>query len=79
MCLQLCEDAPDDYTSCEDCGRMICWDVKNGDDIIRPAFVTSSGDLYCDWCGRKHEAAEEADESEDAYIDFDDEDELCET
>lgn len=57
MCKELCED--EDGASCPDCGKLICFDVKFGDDIFRPAFVTSSGDLYCDRCGSAHERAEE--------------------
>ena len=56
MC-ELCnEEGP---TGCQNCGRLICFDIEKGDDVIRPAFVTSSGDLYCDECGREMEREEE--------------------
>jgi hypothetical protein len=63
VCKELCEASEDgSMQSCQDCGKLICFDQKVGDDIIRPAFVTSSGDLFCDWCGREHEQAEAEDE-----------------
>jgi len=46
MCLE--RDGPE---SCQDCGCLICFDVETGDDILRPAYVTASGDLFCDRCG----------------------------
>ncbi len=58
MCKELC-DADGEMQSCQDCGRLICFDVNAGDDIIRPAWVTSSGDLFCDRCGSVHDRAEE--------------------
>ena len=67
MCKVLCDDT-DEMQSCQDCGRLICFDVKHGDDIMRPAYVTASGDLYCDRCGRGRamdEAEEEADADEE--------------
>jgi hypothetical protein len=64
MCKELCEDF-DEVQACQDCGRMICFDCQNGDDVMRPAFVTSSGDLYCDRCGSQHERADE--EWDDCY------------
>lgn len=57
MCKELCEEY--DGQSCPDCGRLICFDTKHGDDIMRPAYVTESGDLYCDRCGKDHDRAEE--------------------
>lgn len=48
--------------SCPDCGVLICWDVKNGDDIVRPAYATMSGDMYCDQCGGAHDRAELAEQ-----------------
>ena len=70
MCKELCDDAEDGYTTCQDCGAMICWDVETGDDVMRSAYVTASADLYCDRCGRQHDQAEE-DEMED--FDFEEE------
>ena len=71
MCKELCKS--DDYeATCPDCGRMVCFDVVNGDDIMRPAFVTSEGDLYCDRCGKSHERAIEVAEEEDCgEMDYD--------
>lgn len=63
MCKELCDDTGD--SSCQDCGKLICFDVKHGDDIFRPAYVTASGDLYCDRCGQAHSRAEEESEEED--------------
>ena len=57
MCKELCEG--DEATYCQDCGRMICFDQKCADDISAPAFVTSSGDLYCDRCGSRQERSDE--------------------
>lgn len=69
MC-DMCDQSEDGgYASCQNCGTLICFDVKNGDDVLRPAVVTSSGDVYCDQCGRRHEDAEdsEADEFGDPF------------
>lgn len=55
---------------CQDCGRLICFDVKQGDDILRPAYVTSSGDLYCDRCGMKNDEDDDYDPEMD-FGDFD--------
>ena len=55
MC-SLCDDGGE---YCQDCGALICFDVKHGDDILRRAYVTSSGDLFCDRCGSRHDAEEE--------------------
>jgi len=51
--------------SCQDCGCLICFDVESGDDIIGPAYVTSSGDLYCRRCGSAHDRTEEEEEDGD--------------
>jgi hypothetical protein len=69
VCKQLCDDEHGQQ-SCQDCGKLICFDTKLGDDIMRPAYVTSSGDLYCDRCGREHDRAEE-----EEYADFTEDDE----
>jgi hypothetical protein len=60
---ELCEES-DGMQSCQDCGRMICFDHEGEDDICAPAYVTESGDLYCSACGRSHDRAEE-DECDD--------------
>ena len=61
--------------SCQDCGVLICFDIETGDDVLRPAYVTESGDLFCDRCGRKYDRhAEREVESEAgcAYDEYDD-------
>jgi hypothetical protein len=59
MC-KLCDESPDGgYEYCQDCGCLICFDVIDSDDVIRPAYVTSSGDLFCDRCGSACDAAED--------------------
>ena len=60
-----------DFESCQNCGRLICFDVDSGDDVIRPAYVTSSGDLFCDPCGRKHDEPEEAELDSECERTFD--------
>ena len=61
MCKELCDEY-EEMQSCPDCGKLICFDTTCGDDIIRPAYVTLSGDLYCDRCGSAHDRAEEEEE-----------------
>jgi hypothetical protein len=73
MC-KLCDES-EEMQSCPDCGKLICFDCNGGDDIIRPAYVTESADLYCDRCGREHDAAE--DEEMDPE-EFDDEERYVE-
>ena len=42
------EDAEDETMYCQDCGCIIEWDLKGpGDDFVRRAYVTASGDLFC--------------------------------
>ena len=67
MC-QLCEQNDGEYQSCQDCGRLICFD-ENPDsiDVIDRAYVTSGGDLFCTRCGSGHDRAEEEAEQEDYY------------
>lgn len=70
MCKELCEDYGG--KSCQDCGKLICFDVKHGDDILRPAYVTESGDLFCDRCGPAYDEEERYDrfdELSDHYAD----------
>lgn len=72
MC-ELCDKSDDgSMESCQDCGRLICWDVETGDDTIRPAYAAASADLYCDRCGSAHDRAEEgamAEEWDGSYAD----------
>jgi hypothetical protein len=57
MC-DLCDESETgEMQSCQDCGRLICFDVENGDDVCAPAYVTCSGDLYCDRYGTAHDIA----------------------
>lgn len=57
----MCNLCKGDGTYCQDCGKEICFDCKSGDDFRRPAYVTASGDLYCDRCGSRMDEAEERD------------------
>ncbi len=73
-----CDDKRDgkeegDPVGCQDCGCLICFDCERGDDVLRPAYVTASGDLYCDRCGSRYDAEEEAEDYDDG--DFYDPDE----
>lgn len=59
MC-ELCDQNDGEYMSCQDCGRMICYDVTSSDfDVIDRAYVTASGDLFCARCGSRYDQAEE--------------------
>lgn len=51
----LCNNNDGELQGCQDCGRLICFDVEAVDDTVRRAFVTSSGDLFCDLCGSRCE------------------------
>lgn len=64
MCDEVCTEAG--YGSCQDCGRLICFDVEQDDDILAAAYVTAAGDLFCRPCGREMDEAEEALEAEEA-------------
>jgi hypothetical protein len=61
------EDDDDEIMYCQDCGRMILWDCKHSDDIVRRAYVTASGDLFCDLCGREYDLEEERQSEAEAY------------
>jgi len=72
MC-DMCDKNGGDFESCQDCGKLICFDVEVGDDVLRPAYVTSSGDLFCDRCGSRYDAEEERMAEEEAdYYDMED-------
>lgn len=58
MC-DLCDENGGEYTSCQDCGRLICFDVEAADDIVRRAYFTQSGDLFCSHCGSQYDAEQE--------------------
>ena len=73
MC-KLCEEnETGEMASCQDCGLLICFDCPpaSGDDVVRAAYITASGDVFCDRCGSRHDRAEEeADDSADFDFDF---------
>jgi len=58
----VCEENDGEMAYCQDCGCMICFDVKGGDDVISPAGVTASGDLYCRYHAMEHDLEEYLDE-----------------
>ena len=58
MCY-LCDESGDEPVGCQDCGCLICFDIEDGDDILRPAYVTASGDLFCDRCGPEYDREED--------------------
>jgi len=54
------EDYSDGPDYCQDCGCMLDWDMKgSGDDIVRPGYVTASGDVFCQRCGREYDEEKE--------------------
>ena len=66
------DDVYDDTEYCQDCGCMLDWDMEgSGDDIVRPGYVTASGDVFCRRCGRAYDEEEErlAEEDADWYPD----------
>jgi hypothetical protein len=60
MC-EWCEENGGEPASCQDCGRMICWDHESGtgDDVITRPYVTASGDVYCVRCGSRMDQEED--------------------
>jgi len=53
---------------CQDCGRMLCYDIKgDGDDIIGHPYVTASGDLFCTRCGSQYDRQEEESWEDDGW------------
>lgn len=52
--------------SCTDCGILICFDVKHGDDVISPARMTDDGDVLCEDCYDRYQE-EEAAELDEMY------------
>lgn len=73
MCY-LCDESHDgSQESCQNCGRLICFDMKGeGDDVCAPAAVSASGDLYCLRCARREDEREEAEDELDEFWDEDD-------
>ncbi len=59
MC-EFCDEGQ--MLSCDDCGKLICFDRKYGDDVIGAGFVTSSGNPICGTCARHWHESEEQDE-----------------
>jgi hypothetical protein len=56
--------------SCPECGCMLLVGEGCGDDICRPAYVTASGDLMCNRCGRRHdEAGEQQNDGDSDFFD----------
>lgn len=67
MCY-LCDESESGYASCQDCGRMICFDNESNDiDVVDRAYVTASGDLFCHRCGSQHDQREEDAIADDPY------------
>ncbi len=58
MCKELCAEF-EEMQSCPDCGKLICFDAGEVDDVIVRAAATSSGDLYCFRHAAEHDRAEE--------------------
>ena len=60
MCA-LCDQKNGKLESCQDCGRLICFDeTRSNVYVIDKAYVTASGDLFCFRCGKQHDEEEEA-------------------
>jgi hypothetical protein len=58
MC-NLCDENDGEMESCQDCGRLICFDLEHNDDICSRAYVTASGDVFCSWCGKRYDEIDE--------------------
>lgn len=58
----MCELCEEEGMRCQQCGCLICFDIESGDDVIRRAYVTAAGDLFCDRCGREMDRLEEQEE-----------------
>jgi hypothetical protein len=63
----LCDGNGGELQGCQDCGRLICFDENSGDDIMAPAYVTESGDLFCNVCGLEYDRAEEEESFDDDF------------
>ena len=67
MC-QLCDKNDGEMQSCQNCGRLICFDNSpDSVDVTDRAYVTMSGDLFCTRCGRKYDQQEEEEQEADYY------------
>lgn len=71
MC-SLCEENDGEMECCQYCSKLVCFDVKFGDDICQPACVTSGGDLACVRCASEIERDEEEREDYDYYAPYPD-------
>ena len=58
MC-DLCDEHDGEMVSCQDCGCLICFDAEEEDDVVRKAYITAGGDLFCSACGRGQDEDEE--------------------
>lgn len=57
---------------------MLDWDMKgSGDDIVRPGYVTASGDVFCRRCGREYDEEEERRYEDDASDYYEPPDFIC--
>jgi hypothetical protein len=64
----MCKENDGEMESCQDCGISICFDANSSDDFERPAYVTESGDLFCDIHGHKHDREDEEAEDDEMYL-----------
>jgi hypothetical protein len=69
MC-DLCKENNGEPQGCQDCGRLICFDVKEDDDTMRQAYVTAFGDLFCRRCGRSYDVEEQERDDIEAGLDI---------
>jgi hypothetical protein len=67
------ENDDNEIMYCQDCGCIIEWGLEGpGDDIVRRAYVTASGDLFCSRCGREYDEEEERLADEEPYNGWED-------
>lgn len=62
MCKELCDQETGECQSCQDCGRLICWDHDAEDDVCARPGVTEEGDLYCSRCASRYDRMEQDEE-----------------
>lgn len=65
------QDADGYEGGCQNCGRLIEKGSKGYDDIVSAPYVTQSGDLYCIPCGIAQDRAEQEDDQNNAFGDYD--------
>lgn len=58
-CQGACQIYEEQIDYCQDCGRIIDWDMVGYDDVCSGPYVTDSGDLFCIPCGRRYQQEEE--------------------